>query len=273
MPESDELSTAQRLTTVSALSVGLLLTLLAIIGLWVGGEIEQERWRGLILSISSALLSIGVVGVMYDLLLRRTVSAELLRLVGIEKSIVSHQLEWVGGAGSLDWAEILGPASKVQVLMANPGSWVQQHIASLMRGARERAIAIELIFPDPDGDWLEKIASFENLSSQELRDSITRALTIVESHWSIASDRNELSPGCEVAVRYVDRFPTYNLVRADEVLALMLFQSTSHPLGDNGFAIRFRGAAARYPIDWYHRHLEELMKAPPQFTNRVEHRR
>lgn len=259
----------RRLTFLSTLVVAFIVTAIAVLGYWLGGTVEDTRYQTLIYSISSALLSIGVVGLAYELFLRRSVSEELLRLVGVERSVVQHSLKEIARAGELDWPEILEPASSIWILVSDPGPWIRQHWQHLVRGGTDRPIELELIVPDPSGSWIEGIASSRGLSAAELTTSIRQALRIVEENWKSASDRGELHVGSSVSVRLVDKYPTSTIVWAGSTLVVISFRSTYHPTADSGLALVYAGRTPTYPMSAYIAELKELAAAPAEYANTV----
>lgn len=259
----------RRLTILSTLVVALLITVVAVLGYWWGGSVNDARYQALVYSISSALLSIGVVGLAYELFLRRSVSEELLRLVGVERSVVQHSLTQIGRAGDLDWPSILEPATSIWILVADPGPWIRQHWQNLVRGGADRPIELELIMPDPSGSWIDGIASSRGLSSAELTTSIRQALRIVEENWKSATERGELHHGSSVSVRLVDRYPTSTVVWAGSALVVVSFRSTHHPTADGGLALVYTGRTPTYPMSSYIAELKELATAPAAWANTV----
>lgn len=227
-------------------------------GFVTAGQFNSLFWQSIFYNLASAVLSIALISFVYELRLRKTVEAELLRLVGIEKSLAKHQLSAAGRAASVPWDDILNGASRFRVLMAEPGSWVRANWAGMVSGVKERPITIELFFPKPDGKWLPLIAEFHNVSEQELIDSVRRATEIAEQEWKAARKAKELSVGSKLSILYVDAFPTYSVVKADNRIITTTFPSTSRPPADNGFALAYEGAADAYPTSWFNTELERL---------------
>lgn len=252
----------------------VLLILVAMIGFLVAATLLNGVWRSLVYSFSSTVLPIGLISFLYEFRLRRTVETELLRLVGIERSLSSHHISSATDASRIDWGTILNEASHFRILLAEPGSWLQANWNLIVEGADERSIQVEFFFPNPEGAWFSQVADFYQVTTAYLAEDIERATRIVEDQWNIADEASALSRGSVLQVRYIDGFPSCSVIRADNTVVLTLFSSTSRPTTDSGFAVCFKGPKSAYPINRYEEELNRLSADTPlQFEKEVDARR
>ncbi len=179
----------------------------------VAGQFGSLFWQSIFYNLASSVLSIALISFVYEFRLRRTVETELLRLVGIEKSLAAHNLVAAGRAASVPWDHILVGASRFRILMAEPGSWVRTNWDTMTSGVTERPLTIELFFPKHDGRRLPLIAQFHNLSQQELKDSIGRATRIAVPRRDLQGLLDALSlyclPETRRAAAHLDRDPCH----------------------------------------------------------------
>ncbi len=264
-------SKPHELSTAIAYIWSLGTILVSVLGFFLSARYAGGAFQILLYNIFSAVLSIGVVSFLYELRLRRTVEAEMMRLVGIEKSLSSHCLASAGDASKINWSRTLEEASTLRVLLAEPGNWVQANWNVIIKGGRERKIHLEFFFPKPDGDWSEHIARFHKLEQVDLAANIKRASDVAEDQWKAADEAGDLSQGSTISVKYVDAFPTCSLIRVDSMLITISFPSTSRLPTENGFALTFSGPADTYPINWYDSELKRLSRdGDPQYVNEVK---
>lgn len=270
MFQNDRAHDPEEVTTLRTLLSALALTSLSVLGFFVVEIWLADPWQSVLTAILSVSLSIGLIGLIWELTIRKSVSRELLRLVGIQRSVSKHHLRRLGDASRIDWPSVLEPASRIRVLMGNPRDWVQAHWGSILKGGRDHPLNIELVFPDPEGDCIEQVADFCDLEVHQLRESIDRVKRIVEDEWKQAVEAGRVIMGSHIAVRFGNIFPTYSIVRADASMIVTIFPSTVHPPADNGFYFQFFGQTSDYPINWFDKELRKLAEHIPAYENDVE---
>lgn len=274
MSNKDRHTLPREVSTARALTIASLISLAAGLGFLIAATLLAGVWQTLMYSISSTVLSIGLISFLYELWLRRTVEAELLRLVGIERSLASHHLLSARDASRIDWNTMLVEASNFRILLAEPGGWVNTNWSSIVEGGRDRPIHVELFFPDPEGERFSHVADFYDVSEVYLAEDIERASRIAEDQWKIASGIGALSPGSKLQVRRINAFPSCSVVRADNKVTITYFSSTSRPSTDSGFALTFGGSSSAYPIKGYDEELDRLSSGNPSYyENEVDGKR
>ncbi len=252
-----------------AVAISLLVVLIAILGFFLGAWLELGWSSSVAYSVSSAVLSIGLISFLYEFRLRQAVEDELLRLVGIQGSLSTNQIVAAGDSGGIDWGSIIDPAAQFHVLLAQPGVWVQSNWSRVVRVGRDRKIAVDLFLPNPDGPCLSALAAYLGLPDQELKLDITRAKSVAEDGWKIAHDNRQLREGSRLKIAFFDNIPAHSVVQADRRCVLFFASATGRQPAETGFSMRFEGPENIYPISWIAEEFGRLEKGPAEYENTV----
>lgn len=89
---------------------------------WLFGGLD---FAGIGQSFGATLISIGAIVVIYELIMRRQLQEELLKLVGVERSVWEHKLVSVGKSSTVDWRVFLHSKSDIRLVLLHPSQWIE----------------------------------------------------------------------------------------------------------------------------------------------------
>lgn len=93
-------------------------------------------------NIFSVLLSLGIVGIVYDVFLRGSVLNETLEIVGIEESVANVGLHNIQQGSPPDWKLLCSGAQNIAILLTNPLAWVESEWIHVLQTANIRALDV-----------------------------------------------------------------------------------------------------------------------------------
>src|SRR6478609_4382895 len=96
------LDLARETTNLKTILLGGAATIAGIIVNLAAGNYLDSAWVPTAQGIGSALVSIGLISLGLELILRRQLQREVLKLVGIERSISANQVASVGQMSEVD---------------------------------------------------------------------------------------------------------------------------------------------------------------------------
>lgn len=255
-PHSSDFESVRRKTVI----IGLILVVVSVaIFVGAGKYLPTHPFAQEILkALAMALLPIGAVSLIYELQMRKEVGAELLRLTGLQGNISQNRVADLGSASDVDWISVLTPAAQFELVFADPAAWVDLHWSHVLSAATDRVIQVDVLFPNPDGQYLPLIASYHGLPAETLKNSIQRAKRSIEESWKQLTQGQQRKKGSKIRVAYFDGMPAYNIVRTDGKILVMLHACTKREPADTGFYVAFDGRQDDYPLSWFRRELEQL---------------
>jgi len=252
---------------VVALNVGLVL--IAIGGFASAGNISADWIRDSISAIASAVLTVGLVSLLYEVLLRRSIGREILKLVGVQRSLAANQIASAGYESQIDWPEILAGASRFEILLIDPRSWVEANWAYLMEAARSHPVDVIVMLPNPDSENFSAICQMMRQDQGHLRSSIDSSTDWIEQSWRNAANESSLKSGSKIKVTQFDDIPVHAGVKADRQLVILIYGVCSRQVGEPAFSVTFSGSDNSYPISWFVRQIREQSEFPATFENAV----
>lgn len=181
------------------------------------------RPREIAAGLGPALISIGVIGIGYEVLLRRSVIRETLAIVGLEESIARRGVLEVGS-----WVDV--DSKLVEFFRANPGdidicfgyghTWSIRNAERVLRLSAEsdRRVRIILLDPEPPDEpqYLEVFAlEFSSGSTERLQEKVNDSI----GQWLTAVDHLEernLSP--RLVIEGIRSTVPYTFYRAGDAM-------------------------------------------------------
>jgi hypothetical protein len=126
-------------------TVGLVLVIMSILGfVWAASRrttTAQSIWAG----ISSMVGTVGLLGILYDAILKNSLILDILRLAGVSKRLTASGLTDIAELHkTYDWRSIFERASELHALPLDPASWLTSEWPSLLEVAQTRKISVSL---------------------------------------------------------------------------------------------------------------------------------
>lgn len=256
-------------TDYKVIVISIVLLVLSVVGLGVSEEFVPF-WSRVTSSVSSVVLSIALVSLVYEWLLRKTVTTQLLALVGIEKSLSAAGLQHLTDERELNWSELLTGGARFHILLIDPTVWVGREWRRVLDEARERAVRVTILLPNPDGSVLEKISERLHFSKEDFTGRLLSSQRTIEETWKQQALSEQTVLGSELKIIYYDNFPCYELIRCNDRRIIILGAAVRGREGQSGMAIVFAGPKASYPSHLFDDEIGSLQEDAAAYHNRVE---
>ena len=214
----------------------------------------SEHQFGLVQTILSTLLSIGVVSLLFEFLLRKDWATDLLHFLNLRVAVAQSGLEHIGNEGTVDWAEVLPGAVRVEALIRDPGKWYATNLQHLLTASQRRPATIVIGLPDPDGPNFGQVAASVGLTDIQLRGSIDLAGQLLEGQW--ATNEPNISVGSVFRIVMYTEIPMYEVVSVDNTTYCLLSKPVGHVIGDYALVVKFFQDGPQYPTTWLRKCLE-----------------
>jgi hypothetical protein len=249
--------------------VSLSLGLVAILLLVGASSRSADVLTSLLSSGGSALLSVAVVGVLYDLVLRGTVAQEVLRIARLQQNLADAGVQNVCWERDVPWRVLLEDARNFDLILIDDMAWVSRDWQAVVDAAIDRPIAVRVYIPDSDGPDFLSIAARLGKSTDELRAIVNSMAQTIEQSWRAAKTaQRELHSGSQIDVIPYRGLPAYSLLRADANVVMVTPSALGGPSLDRT-AFVFKTDKDRFPGAWFHAQLRTLSEHefPPVYSD------
>jgi hypothetical protein len=205
------------IAAVAALAGGLLI---------VWASTEDGATSTVLTNFGTAIMTVGLVGVLYDLLMRRILVAEVLKVVGVRESVQAFGLTQIAEHAEIPLERLLADAAEVLVLPLDPLQWVEQDFAVLRRIARYRPLKVTLLLPAKDSPYVRVLAERLGKSETRVEAMLDQAAA---GHLGDIWESEPVHTDAQLSVKRFSGLPATGLLMTDQVVAI-----------DAGPLIRFR---------------------------------
>lgn len=168
-------------------------------------------------NVGVSLMTVGLVGVVYDLLLRRLLVAEVLEVVGIRESVRAFGLTEIGERSDVDLEKLLDEANEVVALPLDPLQWIDQDFATIRRRARARPLKVTLLLPANDPPYAQILAERLGKSEAEVAQVLDETTA---GKLGDAWDDEQVHAGASFRVTRFGGVPTTGLLMTDKTIAI-----------------------------------------------------
>lgn len=198
------------LVVVTLVAIGVLL-------LWRSAGDLTPQWAAVSAQLGGLLVATGLLGVVWELVGRRSLAREIQELAGLSKEVVDAGLVALPRRFYEDtpWADLFRDAQEVDVVVSYARAWRNQHQAELRALANRGRLRVYLPDPDDPGTVARLQERFDFPEAAEGVRSAVR--------WF-----RELGPNVEVYVRPGDGLFTCYRFGSTAVLALYTHGPDSH---------------------------------------------
>lgn len=162
-------------------------------------------------------MTIGLVGVLYDLLLRRLLVSEVLDAVGVHESARSFGLKQISDRADLDLGALLEGANELTACPLDPLRWVDQDFEEIRRQARDHPLKVTLLIPAKDDPYVmllaERLGKPVGQVEQMIDDAVTGKL-------GDAWDAEPVHKDAKLEIYRFAGVPTTGLIMTDRIIAI-----------------------------------------------------
>lgn len=258
-------------TNLWTIVVAILITISGFVLIFIGSDPTYSWSQSFLPAIGSTISSAGLIGIIYEIVLRRSVHRELLSLVGIKSSIEKNQIGDAGRSSDIPWRNILESSSFFHINMADPQAWIDHNWNWIAAAGRDRPIELYLYVPDPDNNVIiDSIASHMAMPADEYRASLRRAIRTLEENWKEASRRREVSRKSIIKIGYMDRPISYDIVTTDRHTIMIIDPPLGKTAGIESFYLLLDGRRSDYPRQWLYQNVQQYEYTGPSYENEIK---
>lgn len=208
--------------------------------------------------VGATLLSVGLIALVYELWLRRSVVAEYLTAAGLSTDLADAGILRVCQWGSVDWASFFEEnRGDVEIAVGYGRTWSATHAAKVVRAAARDAGRITVTILDPHGPavLLDFYGTTYGTDAAGLRGRIEE----VVGTWREAANRSALG-GMPVRLRIegLTRHTPYTFYRAGKRMWVIFAPRQPGRVGDEipSIMCEATGRAGRGLYEWVMRDIE-----------------
>jgi hypothetical protein len=216
------------------------------------------------------MVSIGALALLYEISLRRSVYREMMKLVGVQRSVINGQLAALGKSRDIAWTKILSDRSLYRVMLADPTSWIEQNFHLMLESGSRRAIEAEVYLPDPTQPYFGDLAVSLGRDPGAFKTSVEDAANNLARLWNTESATGRLKGKSKITIRWILSRPLHSLVLADQRTVLLLTGATGRDGAESDFAYVYAGDRDQYPSKWFSEQVDRQRNANINFVNEVE---
>jgi hypothetical protein len=249
------------LSRAKAWIMGLVLSLVSTLALVYAASLRPGVPSSALTSVSSVLLSIGIIAIGYEFFVRGTYAQELLDLVGTTRALAESGISRLCSERDVDWPEFLAAGHHYRLLLLDPIGWIERQWPHVLAAGRAHPISAEVFVVDPESSALGLLADRLGQPPDGLHASIGRAVDTASQSWALAqSSAPRLTKRCSLEVRCIDRVPSYAIITVDDRCVVLLRATATHEPLKGIVAIRFDGHGS-FAFDWFRGQLDDLAQS------------
>lgn len=244
---------------VRSLVVGLCALIPGILLLWVATSMENAVWATFWSGISTTVISVGILGVLYEAFLKRALVRDIQQGSQIDSRLLNAGItDATLDPESVHLKEIFGAANKLEIVPSHPLTWHDKNFTWLIKLVQERKITCRIYLPEPskygnllgavvDGD--PQLATGEHCSAK---------FNQYMQYWDSEAANSKNST---LEVFYYRGYPQSGFILSDT--SAVIYAST--PKGNSAIsniAYIYRGIAAKATIGWLESAIRQLNAVP-----------
>lgn len=247
---------------VRSVVIGLVMVAPAILLLWwaesarAGAAAKGSSdvvFPSILAEASTALLSIGLLGILYDAFLKRALMRDIQESLQINSALLGSGLTLVTlDSEELRFRDHFRDSKEIHVFPANPLIW-HREMNWLITLAREKTVTVHLYLPEATkySAWLE--ASDPNWAHEDAA-YCEREFSEAASRWGKV---NFTATGSRLERKSYEGYPRSGFIVSDEA-AVVYVDDPSGDSGLPGMIHAYKGSGASSTIEWLKEALSRL---------------
>ncbi|KAB1658161.1 hypothetical protein [Pseudoclavibacter sp. CFCC 11306] len=254
----DKAFKATRRSVLSIVVLGGALTLLALILLEVFRDGLWPWLYAAATNVLGVLFGLAVVSLIWEFLVRREHSKDLLHYLRLGSSIAKSGLQDVSPRSKLDWQHLLESANDITVLTYN-GDWLDRNAYVIRDVARERPLSVTVAVPVNGGAQLGREAELRGIPADRLAEEIAGVVARAARLWrDVKQGSEQLHRGSKLRVVEHDLDLGYEVVTIDRTTIVTLAApGDSDELRDR-VAFVYNQSPEEYPTNFFTAYKEDL---------------
>ncbi|WP_131800276.1 hypothetical protein [Methylobacterium indicum] len=269
MRDPDNYYLSSEITNWKSRSIALATTFSGIVGAGLSTLITISWIQNTALALTTTLISTGALSLLFDIALRRNVYQEMIRLVGINRSVIEQHFFMGGPSNNIDWPQLLNSKSEINLLLVDPNSWIDQHLSRILENGRRQRVSITFLLPDPTALYIDELANSLGVGKETLERTINEALNRIERSWNALKNENSIVSQSELTIRFLEKRPLYSIVLSDDVTVITMTGVSGRIGADADYSYVHRGDRSSFPSSWFRSQLKRMDELPIRFQNKV----
>jgi len=246
---------------------------------WNHGDAHEIR-----VALATAVLTIGVIGLINDAYLRRAFTEEalahvsrylrehfadeLFRSLGLARDFVETGVEKLVVADGPDWPALLANAARVQCLVIEPAAWMAEQWPTIKNIAVAHAVSVSIYAPDPAHPEFEEIARRYDLGLTALTANVGELRRRIEQEWEaarVAPGAQRLDANSEIRLKFYRGVPSFSATLADRKGAITFHQSLGNRQDQDTLVMILDADSETAVIGWCREQLDTLDRLLDQY--------
>jgi hypothetical protein len=196
-------------------------------------------------------LSIGVIGLVYDVWIRENVREELLQMVRLKESLAESGLTEVRFKSHADWASVLCQARDFTLLPRDVSTFATHHWSYVIEAGRERRINVSVLLPSGSSPSLASLEVQLGCSTGTLKNLIDGAREVILKSWDSAEvSQPPLRPGSTLGIYEYEDFPSCSVFATEELVALEVDACLNRQPLEQGVVLLFDNRHPKQHFSW-----------------------
>jgi hypothetical protein len=221
-------------TLERAIWLGLCACLIGFIFIVVASN-NDGAWSTVLANIGTALLTVGLVGITYDLFLRDRLLAEVLDVVGVKESVSSFGLREIRRSDAAKIGDLIGSASELCALPLDPILWIDRDFELICRRAKARPLALTLLLPANESPFINVLAERLGKTEREVEQILDQA---ARGELGDAWDASRPHIGSTLKIQRFGGLPATGFLRSEQLIALEIGPPIRYPRHNHeGFVV------------------------------------
>lgn len=244
---------------VRSILVGLFTVIPGIIVLWLASSIENGVWATFWSGISTTVISVGILGVLYEAFLKRALVRDIQQGSQVDSRLLSAGItDATLDSDSVHLKEIFGASNTLDIVPSHPLTWHDNNFTWLIRLVQERQVKCRIYLPEPTkyGELLRAVVDGDPQLATGEHCSAKFGQYI--QYWDSEAANNRNST---LEIFYYRGYPQSGFILSDT--SAVIYAST--PKGNSNIsniAYIYRGKAARSTVEWLESAIRQLNAAP-----------
>jgi hypothetical protein len=213
---SGDFKAALSRTLERAIWIGAVGTLVGVL-LVIWGSNETGSFSIVLTNVGVAVMTVGLAGVLYDLLMRRILVAEIFSVVGVRDNVKEFGLRKIVARDAFDLTELLTDAEEVIALPLDPARWIEDEFAQVRRCARQRPLSVTILLPAKDSPYIQILSERLGKTQAQVTQAVDQAATgRLGNAWTAGPVHSRAS----LTVKRYAGVPATGLVMTDKAIAV-----------------------------------------------------
>lgn len=216
--------TKSRVLIIALVSVTVALALV-----WISTHVTAP-WNTVLATLATVILTIGLVNLVSDVLLRKSVSDDLISLIQSDRRLIEAGLDGLARIDDVDWVEFLSSDDKVECLVLDHSTFKSVIWPRIMDAAKIHLTQAEIVLINPDAAAaVGEVAHRLDLNEATYSSALAVLRADLEREWKALKSQASIS--CSLTVRLSDQAPAHAYIETPHRAAILLeplSRSTGH---------------------------------------------